>query len=72
MPWLLIKAAFASVSRMAIVPMQDLLELSSEHRMNMPGTTDKNWTWRFSWEQVPENLAVKVHKLLALYGRLAK
>ena len=72
MPWLLIKAAFASVSRMAIVPMQDLLELSSEHRMNMPGTTDKNWTWRFSWDQVPENLAVKVHKLLALYGRWAK
>lgn len=71
MPWLLIKAALASVSRMAIVPMQDLLELSSEHRMNMPGTTDKNWKWRFRWEQVPDNLAGKVRKLLALYDRLA-
>jgi 4-alpha-glucanotransferase len=71
MPWLLIKAAFASVSRMAIVPMQDLLELDGDHRMNMPGTTDNNWTWRFNWEQVPHNLAVKVHKLLKLYGRLA-
>lgn len=71
MPWLLIKAAFASSSRMAIVPMQDLLELGNESRMNMPGTTDKNWTWRFSWEQVPENLAYKARKLLDLYGRLA-
>src|SRR5690606_33304817 len=72
MPWLLIKAAFASVSRMAIVPMQDLLELDGEHRMNMPGTTDSNWKWRFNWEQVPDNLAAKVNKLLTLYGRLAK
>lgn len=70
MPWLLIKAALASVSRMAIVPMQDLLELSNEHRMNTPGTTDKNWTWRFSWEQVPDDLVERVHKLLALYDRL--
>jgi len=70
MPWLLVKAALASVSRMAIVPMQDLLELGSEHRMNMPGTTEKNWTWSFQWEQIPEGLAKKFRNLLAMYDRL--
>jgi 4-alpha-glucanotransferase len=72
MPWLLIKAALSSVSRMVIIPMQDLLELDGENRMNMPGTTDKNWTWCFKWEQVPKELARKTRQLLKLYGRLAK
>jgi len=70
MPWLLIKTALASVSRMTIVPMQDFLELDGEHRMNMPGTTDKNWTWSFQWEQMPEGLAEKIRGLLAMYDRL--
>lgn len=71
MPWLLMKAAFASPSPMAIVPMQDLLELDTNHRMNMPGTTEKNWSWRFNWSQIPPDLASKTRKLLTLYGRLA-
>ena len=46
--WPLIRAAFASVSRLAIVPMQDLLNLPSRARLNRPGTTEGNWQWRFS------------------------
>lgn len=70
-PWLLIRAAFASVAVLAVVPMQDLLELGSEHRMNTPGVTEGNWRWRFAWEQVPEGLAERLRTLSALYGRRA-
>lgn len=69
MPWPLIRAAFASVARVAIVPMQDVLELGSEHRMNVPGTQQGNWRWRFDWEQVPAGLAGRLQALMHLYGR---
>lgn len=70
MPWLLIESALASVGRMAIIPMQDFLELDGGHRMNMPGTTDKNWVWTFSWDQVEPTLADRIRQLLASYHRL--
>lgn len=70
MPWLLIESALASVGRMAVIPMQDFLELDGGHRMNMPGTTDKNWVWKFSWDQVEPALADRIRQLLATYHRL--
>ena len=70
MPAVLIRAAMASVAAVAIVPMQDLLGLDGESRMNTPGTTEGNWVWRFSWEQVPENLGVEMRSLLNLYDRI--
>jgi 4-alpha-glucanotransferase len=69
MPWPLIRAALASVAGLAILPMQDILELGSEHRMNMPGTTRNNWTWQFDWEQVPAELAGRLSQLIRIYGR---
>lgn len=70
MPWPLIRSALASVSCLAIIPMQDLLELDSEHRMNTPGTMEGNWQWRFDWVQVPGDLPQKLRHMLHLYGRL--
>lgn len=69
MPWPLIRAALASVSCLAVVPLQDILGLGGEHRMNRPGTTEGNWQWRFGWEQFPHDLSDKLRHLLALYGR---
>jgi 4-alpha-glucanotransferase len=48
MPWALIEAAIASPAMLAVIPMQDLLALGSEARMNTPGTLEGNWTWRLS------------------------
>lgn len=48
----LIEAAWASVAGMAIFPLQDLFELGSEARMNIPGVATGNWGWRFRWKQV--------------------
>jgi 4-alpha-glucanotransferase len=69
MPWPMIRSTLASVARLAILPMQDLLELDSKHRMNTPGTSDGNWRWRFEWPQIDEALAPRLKELMALYGR---
>lgn len=70
MPWLLIDMALASGANVAIIPMQDFLSLDSSCRMNMPGTPDKNWRWRFSWDQVDMGLANTIKERLANYHRL--
>lgn len=69
MPWPLIRCAFASIANLAIVPMQDVLALGSEHRMNVPGTSSGNWRWRFEWEQVSADAAPRLKHLVQLYGR---
>ncbi|MFP4079219.1 MAG: 4-alpha-glucanotransferase [Ectothiorhodospira sp.] len=69
MPWPLVRSALASVARLAVLPMQDVLALDGDHRMNVPGTTHDNWSWRFSWEQIPGDLEGRLHGMMALYGR---
>lgn len=71
MPWPLVRSALASVARLAVVPFQDLLGLDGNHRMNVPGTTEGNWEWRFNWDQVDDGLAKRVRGLTELYGRIA-
>lgn len=67
--WELIRLAYASVARIAIIPLQDWLGLGSEARMNQPGREEGNWQWRFRWEQLSDALADSIAELCALYGR---
>lgn len=69
MPWLLNRAALMSVGRLAVIPWQDLLGLGRGHRMNTPGTSVGNWSWRFAWHDVPPGLAERTRSLVTLYGR---
>jgi 4-alpha-glucanotransferase len=46
--WDLIRSAYSAVSRMAVVPLQDILGLGSEARLNLPGSADGNWQWRLT------------------------
>ncbi|GAP70934.1 4-alpha-glucanotransferase [Bacteroidales bacterium 6E] len=48
----LIEMAWASVAYMAFIPLQDLLGLGAEARMNIPGLASGNWGWRFRWDQI--------------------
>ena len=50
--WDMMRALSASVANIVIFPLQDVLGLSGEHRMNYPGHSNGNWEWRFSWGQV--------------------
>ena len=69
-PELLVRCAFASVARLAVVPMQDILSLGGEDRMNRPGVAKGNWRWRFRWDQVSSGVAAHYRHLLELYGRV--
>lgn len=69
MPGALIRAAYASPASLAVLPMQDLLGLGSEARMNRPGTPSGNWGWRFDWKQLDAGLADRCRRLAVLSGR---
>jgi 4-alpha-glucanotransferase len=68
--WGLIRAAYTSVAEMAIVPVQDILGLGTEARMNTPGEEENNWTWRLPSGALRSEHATKLRKLAALTGRL--
>ena len=70
MPWPLVRAALASVARLAVLPLQDLLGLGSEHRMNLPGVARGNWGWQFREEQLTPALAGRLRAMVELYGRI--
>jgi 4-alpha-glucanotransferase len=55
-PDFLIDAAYDAPAQLAVIPLQDLLGLGREARMNSPGTVVGNWRWRFTWDQVDADL----------------
>jgi 4-alpha-glucanotransferase len=69
MPRPLLRAALASVSTLAILPMQDILGLDSSARMNRPGLRDGNWRWQLESERLDPALVAELRALLRLYGR---
>ncbi|MEQ1638632.1 MAG: 4-alpha-glucanotransferase [Methylococcales bacterium] len=69
MPSALVREALASIADLAIIPMQDLLALGAEHRMNTPGTVEGNWRWRFDWSQLSDEKIQHFAHWVELYGR---
>lgn len=67
--WTMIRAVFASVARVAVVPLQDILDLGASARMNLPGRPADNWTWRFQAEQLGRIQEGRLAELTWLYGR---
>ena len=69
--WGVIRTAMSSVSDLCVIPMQDLLNLGAEARMNFPGTmTGANWTWRALDGFTGNGLAERICNMTRLYGRL--
>jgi 4-alpha-glucanotransferase len=52
-----------------VVPLQDLLNLGGEARMNLPGRADGNWAWRFPPEQITGHLLRRLREMTLVYGR---
>lgn len=67
--WDFIRGAFASVANTAMVPLQDLLGLGTEARMNLPNSTEGNWAWRYQAGALADDLSVRLRELTELYGR---
>ena len=70
--WEFIRAAFASVADLAVIPMQDYLGLGSEARINTPSTLGDNWKWRMKKDAFTDKLAKEMKEMTKLYGRLQK
>jgi len=68
--WDFIHAVLASVANTAIVPLQDVLGLGSEARMNLPNSTSGNWLWRFNEKDLTDELASELRELTSLYDRM--
>ncbi len=67
--WAFIRAALSSVARLAIVPLQDILGLGGEARMNTPSRSEGNWGWRFEAGALTRELAEKLSALSAICDR---
>lgn len=70
--WDFIRAAYKSPARLAVIPLQDMLNLGSEARMNFPGKAEGNWQWRYDSEQLDtlwRESAKYLRDLGELYGR---
>ena len=68
--WDLIRLAWASVADLALAPLQDVLNLGSKARMNLPGRQEGNWQWRCSPDQPVEQSLQGLHEYTWLYNRM--
>jgi 4-alpha-glucanotransferase len=68
--WDMIRAAYASVADLAIVPLQDVLGLGTEARLNYPGRPEGNWTWRAPADAMSPPQAAHLREIISAFGRL--
>ncbi|HEY1092025.1 MAG TPA: 4-alpha-glucanotransferase [Burkholderiaceae bacterium] len=67
--WAMIRACANSVANIAVYPLQDVLGLGSDHRMNTPGVLGGNWAWRFGWDMLGTEPARVLGLISAASGR---
>jgi 4-alpha-glucanotransferase len=67
--WELIRLALMSVADTAIFPLQDVLDVGSEGRMNTPGLASGNWSWRYTEEMLTATARDRLKELTEVYGR---
>jgi 4-alpha-glucanotransferase len=67
--WDFIHAALSSVADVALIPLQDVLGLGTEARMNLPASTGGNWDWRCQADALTDNLSARLKEMTELYGR---
>lgn len=67
--WVFIRLAMMSVSRYSIIPFQDIYNLDSKSRMNIPGKNEGNWKWRFNFN-FEKRISDYLYKLTKIYNRI--
>ncbi len=68
--WDLIRTAYSTIADTAVAPMQDLMKLGNEARMNYPSRASGNWQWRYTADALTDEIACRLRELSWLYGRL--
>jgi 4-alpha-glucanotransferase len=69
--WAMIRLALQSVANLAVIPLQDIFGLGEDSRMNLPGTMEQNWGWRYSAEMLHDGLAHQLADLTVTFGRIS-
>lgn len=67
----LVECALDCRASLCMLPLQDVLHLGSEARMNTPGTTNGNWRWAFQWHQLDSKIVSQMRQRIDLADRLA-
>jgi 4-alpha-glucanotransferase len=67
--WVLIRTLMASVAGTVLFPLQDVLGVDSEGRMNLPGTSSGNWRWRFREGSLTPEIAARLKEWATTYER---
>ena len=70
--WDFIRAVLSSVADTAIIPLQDLLGLGTEARMNLPNSTEGNWSWRLKHDALTGDHSERLRELTDTYGRIRR
>ena len=70
--WDLIGLALSSVGNQTLIPLQDILGLGAEARMNVPGKAEGNWAWRYQPDDLTEEVCDRLKALTETYGRALK
>lgn len=68
--WDFVRAVLASVANTAVIPLQDVLGLGTEARMNLPASTSGNWAWRFRKNALTQKLSGRLRGVTELYARI--
>jgi 4-alpha-glucanotransferase len=66
----MIDVVFESPAQLAIVPLQDILRLGSQARMNTPGVAENNWQWTFQWRQVDDHVGAQIRRVVERSERM--
>lgn len=69
MHWTLMRVALSSVADTVLIPMQDVLGLGSDDRMNLPGRETGNWRFRFTWDQLTADITARLRDMMSMYDR---
>jgi 4-alpha-glucanotransferase len=69
--WDIIRLALSSVANQAIIPLQDILNLGADARMNTPGKAEGNWGWRYRPEALNSEYSIRLRDLVMIYGRFS-
>jgi 4-alpha-glucanotransferase len=70
--WDLIRLAFCSPADTAVIPLQDVMNLDSDARMNVPSRSGGNWQWRYTAAMITEQVIGRLRELSRLYGRCSQ
>lgn len=67
--WDFLRTCLGTIAAYAVIPLQDILGVGKEGRMNTPGVAAKNWAWRYEKESLSHELAEGLKRITRLYGR---